>query len=290
VQALALVGGDLVALTPGHLARIADRDGTLRVAASSTPGLPVGDPDYADWQLVSDGPHLWLVGLGQLHRVYRVDPATLRLELGSVLPRTRVVLAAAALDGHLYLATGSAVYDLAPAASHVTAVPGLGGASALAADPSRHRLLLLGWHSGTNSGVRAYRPADGLISPVKPVGFGKGGLITAAGRVWAGGFGTAAGGGAVLERLDPHTLHRAATSPLAGQLGPGAVLAAAGGRVIWVRSGGGSGALWCVSATTGRAEQHWADVLGAIVSRPGAAYVASGSRVARLRLDRACRG
>lgn len=289
VQALAIVGGDVVALAPGYLARLTDRHGALQVAATSTPGLPVGDPNYADWRLVTDGTHLWLIGLGQLHRVYRVDPATLNLELGSILPRTGLVLAAAALDGHLYLATGAAVYDLAPGATHARRVPGLAGASALAADPSRHRLLLLGWLTGAGSGVRAYLPASGLISPMTPVGFGKGGLVTAAGRIWAGGFGAATGGGAVLERLNPHTLRPAAASPLAGQLGPGAVLTAAGDRVVWVRSGGGGGDLWCVSAATGRAEQHW-DLPGAVVSRLGAAYVVSGSAVAQFRLDATCPG
>jgi hypothetical protein len=88
----------------------------------------------------------------------------------------------------------------------------------------------------------------------------------------------------VLQQLDPDTLRPVAASPLAGELGPGALVVAAGTRSLWVRSGGGGDSLWCLDPASGASLQRWS-IGGRVASTSGVAVVASASGLLGLRLD-----
>jgi hypothetical protein len=151
----------------------------------------------------------------------------------------------------------------------------------IAVDRARQRLVLFDVAARR---VVSYDPATGALrrSPKLPIGKGNV-LVDGAGRVWVGGYRFAGGGGAWLARLAPTTLQPIDSSPLADQLGPGAVLVASGIRVIWVRSGAGGDDLWCVDGRTGRAEQHWR-IGGVVTSTAGTAAVDVVGRVQPLQL------
>lgn len=248
--------------------------GGLKFTTASSARLVLDDAAHRLWVVVYDLPG------GQL---LEFDARTLVQLRGTNWAEP--VSSAAALGGHLFLATPSGIVDYAPGHARPAAVPGLRGHSGtIAADPSRGRLLVL--DEGSPSRVLAMRP-DGSLSPAigtAPLGNGRLG-ITADGSIWAGGFSDS---GAVLLRLDPRTLEPVSSSPLAA-LGAGALIEAVGSRSIWVRSGGGRGGLWCVDSRTGRERQFWHHVPGAVTSQRGVAYVASGEIIRPLVLA-GCRG
>ncbi len=182
---------------------------------------------------------------------------------------------AAALGGHLYLSTPSGVVDIAPGAAQpapIAALRGYGGS--IVADPRRGRVLVLS--HAPNSHVRVLRP-DGTVSRAPGVlPFAKGTMgVTADGVIWAAGFGDH---GAELVRLDPARLAATTVSPLAKDLGPGAVIVAGGDRSVWVRDGGSIGPLWCVDARSGAGMRQW-DVPGTVTSQRGRAYVTTDTLV-----------
>jgi hypothetical protein len=236
---------------------------------------------------------LWLVVLG--------TPGGPVIEYDLALQRLRTVrpgpptTSAAALDGHLYLAAesdGSAgIGDLAPGASVLSRIRAPGVVTSLAADPSRSRLLALSLvDAGTSApGARVLQlwPGRQLSASAQTLPFGKGGIaVTGDGAVWAGGYGA---GGAVLVRVDPASLRTVTRSPVAPDLGPGANLVAAGTHTIWLRSGAGGSALYCLDAHTGAGRQVWSNAPGRVGSVRGVAYLATGAAVVRLPLD-SCAG
>jgi hypothetical protein len=194
------------------------------------------------------------------------------------------VSSAAALDGHLYLATAGGIADLAPGARAPAALPAIAGdVTELAADRTRSRIvgLALG-----ELGARAleFTPGGGrpFLAP-HALPFGKGELaVTGDGAIWAGGYGPS---GAVLVRLDPASLGVAAYSQVATELGPGARLVAAGDGAVWVRSGAGGNALYCLDSRTGGSRQVWSSAPGAVASMGGVAYLATGAAAVRLPVD-----
>jgi hypothetical protein len=281
-----ILGSYLFRLTP---------DALYRTAASGPAGtattLPISGLDAlgpADsYHLVGDATaHLvWLVGYGSSPTtLLAVDTGTLSVRARVTLPQT--VAAAAALGSDLFVVTDNAVIDV-PLSGSSSGLGRLDGRYlSIAADPSRHRLLLFDVESRRAVG---YDPTRNVLRLGPKLPFGKGNVLTdGSGDVWAGGYRFAAGGGAALVRLDARTLRPIGSSPLAGRLGPGAELVASGSSVVWVRSGAGGDDLWCVDGRTGRAVQHWG-IDGAVTSRTGSAVVDQPGAVATLTL-RGCRG
>jgi hypothetical protein len=273
--------GSLYLLSPGHLMRLGPHS---RHAGDIATGVGAASTE-TDWRLVAVGDRLWVLGVsGDRTRLIALEAGSGRVLHGGSLDAA--VDDSAMLDGHLYLATTRAVYDIAPGATQPRRIRGLAGAASITADAARHRLLLL--TTGRPSVVRAYRPGGPTdVAGVQVAPMVTGWVRVVGSAIWLGGFGFE---GPVLSRLDPASLRASGSSPLAVSLGPGAVLAATGQSVLWVHSGGGEDDLWCVSST-GAIAQHWPAVYGAIASRAGVAYSAeNGATVHRLHLNAACRG
>lgn len=273
-----LQSDSLTATTP-----VAD-DPTAYAAARHISAEGLGLPPGSGGRLVLDDAarRLWIVVSGG--PVLEFDAHTLQQLRHTSWAEP--VSSAAGLGGHLYLATPSGVVDYAPGQTRPALVPALRGhAGSIAADPRRGRLLVLKY--GSPSQVLALLPG-GKLSPVRGiVPLAKGNLgVTGDGHIWAGGFGD---DGAVLVRLNPHTLKPLPPSAPAPGLGPGVLIEAAGARSIWVRSGGGSDGLLCIDARTGAWQQFWNGVPGAVTSQRGFAYVASGGIIRPLVLA-GCRG
>lgn len=273
---VATIGGRTWTLQDGRLSVSGER-GIERVAYfgldtsddNGEPRLLVDATAGVVWVVVED------VGVGQ---VTEFDASRLS-ELGST--RVPAIAGAAALGGRLYVVSDGRLVEITRTApQHVVADLPDRRLFAVAADPAHNRVVLSDLGSPTH--VWSYRPGSALAPVGGPLPFAKGSLAVAAGRVWVGGYSS---DGAVLERIGPG---RPLASPLAGQLGTGALVVGAGQHVVWVRSGAGGDDLWCVDATTGRAVQHWS-IQGQIASTGGTAVVATDSGATQLRLI-GCRG
>jgi hypothetical protein len=268
---LAIDGSVLLRLSHGALYRMVIGPGSALTPDGVT---TVGDLNLTlpgtTFHLVADNSthHIWVVSYGaSSSTVVEFDARTMH-ELGRLLWPSEVH-AAAALDGHLYLAAVNAVVDIASVTKPPVSINALPGQySAIAADPTRARLVLCGTDHG--SYLQTYRPATGAVSKAVSQPFTKIGLEVVSGSIWAGGYGQH---GAALARLDPSTLGLAAFSSLSPQLDPGDVLVAAGAHVLWVRAASDDDALWCVDALSGNELQYW-QYAGAVASRQGVAFVA----------------
>ncbi|MEO8889591.1 MAG: hypothetical protein ABI301_03255 [Jatrophihabitantaceae bacterium] len=283
---LAIDGKILYEFSSGALYRIDITDPASPVSDGVTAvnGLDGASGD-ATFHLVLDpaAHHVWVVTYGVAPANFvEFDSRTLA-ELGRLQVPSEV-RSAAAYAGHLYLATTTAVLDItSPNRAPATITSLSGQYTSIVADPARSRLLLLGFDNGAR--VSSYLPATArsVLGPSAP--FGKGDLLVVGGSIWAAGFG---GANAVLARLDPTTLRPIVFSELSPQLGPGAIGAAAGTNVLWVRSGAGGDGLWCVDAGTGDQLQYW-QYDGAVASAHGAAFVAQREGPLSLHLA-ACTG
>lgn len=248
-------------------------DGTRVIRSVPVSGLD--EPDSFPQLAVDDqARRLWIVlEGGRDSRMIEFDARTLR-RLRDVR-WDQPVQSAAAYLGHLYVSTDRGVADLAPGAAAPNFIGGLYGAvGPIAVDPTRHRLVML--DLGYPTDIWTYRPNHAPVEASQPLALGQPTVAVADGAIWVGGF--AVSGAAVLERLDPVTLRPVAQSPLAEELGPGAVIVAAGSRVIWLRSGNGGDALVCADSARGRIEQNW-DVDGAVASTSRGALIATDSGV-----------
>lgn len=281
IQSIALVGDHLVALAPGWLVRFSwGKDGGLYPDRVVDVGLPIGDPKYANWQLLSDGDRLWALAPGPAgRRLYSIDPATLNAT-GLVQPPLGIV-DAVALDGHLYLNTDSGVYDVTPSAGPADppSVVVRGG-HAMAADPSRHQLLLLNHDNGWM--IYAYTPpgAEPVASGSLP--FDASSVAVAGGQVWIIGTTPGANPQPVLARLDPETLQVIGRIP---DEQSAALAPVAQGGNLWIRGGGNDGQLWCVDAHGEAVAQRWAALPGIVAVRDDRAFVAAGNVVGELNLN-----
>lgn len=288
------VDSDDVLILGRYLFRLAP-DALYRTDASGPPGTPATLPisgldalgPAESYHLVGDAAArlVWLVGYGRSPAsLLAVDTETMAVRARVSVPQT--VDGAAALGADLYLVTDNAVIDV-PLSGTPVGVPRLTSQyMSIAADRTRHRLVLFDVASRR---AVSYDPATRALrgGPKLPIGKGDV-LVDSAGHVWAGGYRFSSGGGAWLARLDARTLRPIATIPLADQLGPGAQLVASGSAVIWVRSGAGGDDLWCVDGRSGRAAQHW-HLDGEVASRTGVAVVDQAGTVVGLTL-RGCRG
>jgi len=234
--------------------------------------------------LDADADRLWVLGL--------VAQAAQLLEFnaGKMLPLHHVVVRAAvqdaaAMDGHLYLATSVGLADLAPGAAGTTLLPAVHGAvSAVAADPVRNRLIVLDAStpgavvvvSAGRAGTR--RTFGDLI---------KGSIAIVGDEIWVGGYGGGIRGGyrALVARLDPVTLAPVQTSSIA--LRVDRVDVSPGARDIWVTTG--AVGVWCIDAVDGTILERWPSASAPVTSGLGGAYVIDAGLVVPLVL-RGCAG
>jgi hypothetical protein len=214
---------------------------------------------------------------------------TRTLHLITSITWSREVTAAAALEGSLIFADAAGLYRMhADGAVSSITVPTDREVLDIVADPLRGRVVMLVWSAPRiqlwqAGGTSATVVARGMTSLVK------GHLgVTESGQIWLGGF--ADTGTAVLVRLDPGTLRVVQVSPLASQVGPGAVLLAAGTDSLFIGSGSGAQKLWCIEGRDGTPVQHWPVFTDRVASSSGAAYAASGGGLVRLDLAPGCIG
>lgn len=282
VQSIAEVGNQLVVLAPGWLARISEHtDGGLYWSGSVGVGLPVGDPTYAHWDLVSDGKALWALTQDPSLRLYPVNPSS--LTLGPMIQPPAGVVDVAALDGHLYLNTDVGVFDAAPSAQPSAELPIVArGGRSMAADPSRHRLLLLNDDDGWS--ISAYTPPADTVAASRSLPFNAHTVAVADGAIWVTGSRSDTDRHPVLARLDPATLKIAAHSSLEESLTSTPTIVAHG-KYLWIRSTERPDELWCVNAHSGAIAGSWPDLPGIVAAQSGQAFVADWNVVGQLSPD-----
>lgn len=197
----------------------------------------------------------------------------------------RPIDSAVALDGWLYVSDPEGVWAVHPNGLMPTS-PLLYGVQvhALAADPLRHRVLLLIDDNGLRFATMVISPSISFFAA--PPGLKSGSLaVTRSGAIWLAGVG---GNGAILDRLDPRTLGVAGFGNVVAQLGPSASSLAAGDDTVVV--GGESGQLWCVGGTDGATLQRWAIAGNRTAMATGTAFATQDNRLYRLRLKNGCTG
>jgi hypothetical protein len=198
----------------------------------------------------------------------------------------REINSAAALGGHLYATSGKTLVDVAPdGAPRSVPVPGTSGLWAIAADPTRSRLIIL--DGGFPTHVWSYRSGAGVQAIPGALPFGKGSIAVTKHAIWVGGF---AQHGAVLDRLDPTSLRAVLASPIAARLGPGAVLLSGGTRDVWVVAGDGRSGVWCVDGQSGEGAQFWPLTLRAVAADDHGLVAVIDGKVLPLLLNGGCVG
>lgn len=283
-KAVTAAGDQLVALAPARLVRIAtSAAGDLHPAGTANVGLPIGDPTYADWELVGDGHVAWALSLTPTQRLYAVDPSTLRL--GPLIGAPTGPTDAAALNGHLYLNTDVGVFDLAPSTrpGDEPQVVARGG-QAMAVDPARNRLLVLNLDGGwVIHGYDLSEPGSPVVEA--PLPFEARDVAVAGDEIWVTGLtNDEVDRRPVIARLDPTSLRVTAHSGLEESLTSVPTVAAAGAE-LWLRTADDPDALWRLDAGTGSVVQQWAAVPGLVVVTADQAFVIEGNVIGRLRLD-----
>jgi hypothetical protein len=232
--------------------------------------------------LDADADRLWLVAMGakaaqlvefNASRMLAIRRVTLQL----------AVRDAAAMDGHVYLATPNGLADLAPGATHAEALSGVDGAvSAIAADPAQGRIVTLN-SVGSDTVVVAVR-THGAVSRRTFGHLVNGSIAIVGGAVWVAGYD---GHHPVVGRLDPVSLALVQTSGVAPQ--GDRIVVSPGTDDLWV-SGTGPG-LWCIAADNGILHQYWPNArapvasqrgYGPVQSRAGSAYVISAGQLVSL--------
>ena len=270
---VAVAGHETWVLHFDRISLVDDRS-AVRASAPYHPDVTDADPDQ---QLLVDPAAgvAWVVVAGATGgEVIEYDAFTLHEQ--RIVPIGEVT-GAAVFGGRLYLASGRLLVAIAPGAEPRTvATSPTGVFYGVAGDRADDRLFVL--DAGWPTTVWSLRPGGRLDAVVGTLTLGKGSLAVAAGRLWVGGYGPR---GAVLERVLPGTPFR---SRLADQLGPGALVVAAGERVVWVRDGAGGSGLWCIDAITGRTAQYW-DLIGPVSSTSGVAVVATPGGPVHLHLS-----
>jgi hypothetical protein len=276
---LAMSKTQLYVLTsnPSRLAQVDSRSGITTLQVGAPPGA---EHVYAD----PSGRMAWVVADNV---VYAFDGRT--LEGAGQIELSRRVSTAAALDGRLYIATDHGVYEMtAPpyytaASASARLLPGYSGqvVQALAADPSRHRLLAV-----TSSYVllevstRGVRLIRQLLTQL-PQSI----AVTRSG-IWAVGFGIA--GGSRIARIDRATLR---ITPV-GSGDPEAPQGASGwpgADVFWVKDAYDD-ALTCRDGRSGAIVATLSGIEGPVLSAHGAAYAITAGQAFRLPTTRRCPG
>lgn len=230
---------------------------------------------------------IWLVELGHRNTtLYSFENVTMMQQ--RVIHIAGRISGAVSLDGRLFLAEQTRLVEVPKSGRpRVVARATGGGFDSIVADSARGGLIIANLGAPTIL-QRATVGSGGKVHMSRPVrlAIAKASMAVVNGAIWIGGFGEAQQN-APLYRLDPATLRPETTSPLARNLGPGAVIVAGGVLDVWVRDGG-SGALHCIDAAAGNPLQHWT-IDGPVSSGGGNALVATGTGMIPLAL-RSCSG
>ncbi|MDT4949570.1 MAG: hypothetical protein QOJ37_2165 [Pseudonocardiales bacterium] len=256
------------AISDGRVVAL-DLNGTPRAASRAVHTAPVeGSARTLAFDPVTS--LVWAIPIGNdvVGTLEGYDAANLRQVVRLSLPD--VVDHAAVLDGQLYLMTrsGRLLRTQRDGRGLETVTRISGSVGAVAADPQRHRLLLLLFDRQML--MRTWSPSgDPSVSAHLP--FAKGDVTVVDGAIWAGGF---ASRRAVLVKVDPRTLHAGHPVAVSTQLGPGALLAGGGEGILFVRSGSIDEPLWCLDATTGAVEERWSGLPGTVALTGGAGLIA----------------
>lgn len=269
-----VVGERLIRSSPGHRARSVPL-GSLHLKADDEPTLALDLPHDMVWLVVANSVPT---------RVVVYNSRTLHRIAGARWAQS--VYGAAAVNGYLYLANDLGIAEMSPQTMRPRVVSGLRGAlGPVAADAVHHQLIALDVFNPM--AVYSYRHGELPRESEMRLPISHGSVAVADGRIWVGGFGAV---GAELYRIDPHTLE-----PIAGGraplFDPGAVVAAGGRDVVWVRNGAVvPDLLLCLNANSGRPEQRY-HVIGAspIASTGGYAVLGTLQGVVPMDLTR-CAG
>jgi hypothetical protein len=232
----------------------------------------------------ADADRLWVVAMGAKAAQLVEFNASRTLTIRRVTLQL-AVRDAAAMDGHVYLATSTGLADLAPGAAHAAALPGVDGAvSAIAADPAQERIVTLN-SVGSDTVVVAVR-THGAVSRRTFGHLVNGSIAIVGDAIWVAGYD---GRHSVVTRLDPTSLEGVQTSAVAPR--GDRIVISPGTDDLWV-SGAGPG-LWCIAADTGNVHQHWPSAKapvtsqrghGPVQSRAGSAYVIDAGQLVSLDL------
>jgi hypothetical protein len=290
-----------VALGPGTPTRLAVADGSL-IAFLADPATLVRAEQRPDGLVVrrsAEGDPAALLTVDPSSRVvWLIEPASdsllpsdffaydldsLELMVSGGVPA--VVSAAAVLDGRLWLATIRGVYTIGLRRGSMTRLAGYSGpVHAIAADPTRHRLLAT---TDTKAArILQVQPSqlNVVLGPWLPLDTVS--LAIVDGAIWVAGGNGAIGAPHVL-RLDPATLR---------PRGPAVVrdrdfaFVLPGRSVVWT---GSYGPVLCLDPVTGRTLQTWTDVQMPVASGRGIAFAFTPlwpPQVVPLRLGRDCPG
>jgi hypothetical protein len=266
--------GELYVLTsPPEQLFAVDRHGVIRARAPVPVGaqLVVADPT---------GDLVWVIAPEQ----GRSDVSIYAASTMAILEKLRVpaeVVAADALENQLWMATDRGVYRGWPG-REATRLRGYAGpVQAIAADPSRFRLLAVSKsYDLITVDWKAARKVRRLTT-VLPQSI----AVTDDG-IWLVGFGRPFG--SRLGRLDPRTLR---VTPVGGHDAdaPRGASGWSGRSVFWVKYAD-SGSVVCLDGRTGEPSGAYPETDTPVVSVPGVVYAVRGSRVVRLPSPRACTG
>jgi hypothetical protein len=270
-------GGRLFALSASRLGVL---DPAPAPSSRHSAYIPLDPATQDSFGLVWDGAaeSVWVLPL------FGRQPGNLR-EYGADLRLRRIVQlhdvahSAAVLDATLYVTTNSGMVRIGrsgrprqvPLPQH--AFQHYGDFGDVHADPTRHRVLFLTYEYSAH--LESWSPGTGRSQVVR-LSVANPTLAVVAGRIWVAGFRGARG---VVERLDPRTLRPVESSPLAAELGPGAVIVDAGWSSILVRGGTDPGPLWCLDAQDGRVHQRWSGPSGPVSGSGRNLFVATSHAV-----------
>jgi hypothetical protein len=272
---VAVAGFTTYVLQSRRIVALIATGGPGMTTSATIPGRAVGDEfDGALARLVLDVPagRIWVVVEGDARgRAIEYDATTLVLlrEVDSL----GLIQGAAALDGHLYVTSGSRLIDIVPGRGPVTLARVSSQLGSIVVDSARGRLLMTDF--GMPTRVWAIYPAAAhspqVAAPVR-VPMTKASLAVSSGAIWIAGYDT---GGGTLLRLDPTTLRPIRRSPIGDDLEPGAIAVGSGVAVIWIRPGSNDAReLDCVDAGGGELLQSW-QVQGPVASIGATALVAT---------------
>ena len=261
----------VLAADPNKVVLLSPEGAEVKATAAGPTGAPSG--------VVVGGGRVWAWSQNS-HDVRVYDSKTLSFIAEFTVQEA--IFNVVAIDNELYFTTdqGLKVAHADVQSNGVTTNVGsitlTGSTYGLAADPTRHRLLVGVMASGSppTSGfvgmqVVAIDTRTGkVVAHSSPTALGKESIAVVGDQVWVGGYGDV--DKPRLLHLDAKTLKILGTSPIGAQVGPGSIVWP-GTNVVWAR-GGGDEQLGCLDPKTGAVLETWSAVQGPVTSVGGTAF------------------